>query len=81
MVDVLSGKGVGDPDEIYPKITVPTLILKADADEESRKKHLEIAGLLPNGKLVHIEGASHLVRLDKPIETERLIRAFLNDLE
>ena len=81
VVDVLSGKGVGDPDEIYPKIIAPTLILKADADEESRKKHLETAGLLANGKLVHIKGAGHLVRLDKPAETERQIRAFLAGLD
>jgi pimeloyl-ACP methyl ester carboxylesterase len=81
VVDVLSGKGIGDPEEIYPKIIAPTLILKADADEESRKKHLDIAGLLPNGKLVHIEGAGHLVRLDKPAEAERQIRAFLAGLD
>jgi pimeloyl-ACP methyl ester carboxylesterase len=81
VVDVLSGKGVGNPCEIYPRITAPTLILKADANEESRKKHLEIAGLLPNGKLVHIKGAGHLVRLDKPAETERQIRTFLAGLD
>jgi pimeloyl-ACP methyl ester carboxylesterase len=81
VVEVLSGKGVGDPVDIYPKIIAPTLILKADADEESRKKHFDIAGLLPNGKLVHIEGAGHLVRLDKPVETERQIRAFLAGLD
>jgi pimeloyl-ACP methyl ester carboxylesterase len=81
VVDVLLKEGLRNPNEIYPKIIAPTLILKADADEDSRKKHLEIAGLLQNGKLVHIEGSSHLVRLDKPDETERQIRAFLAGLD
>jgi pimeloyl-ACP methyl ester carboxylesterase len=81
VVKVLQGDGMGEPPtEIYSKIIAPTLILKADATEENRKNHLEIAGLLPNGKLVHIDGATHLVRQDKPAETERHIRAFLDGL-
>lgn len=56
-------------------------IIKYDAKEENREKHQEIAALLANGKLVHIDGASHLVRLDKPKETEKRIRAFLAELK
>ena len=37
----------------------------------------EIASHLSNGRLVHIEGTGHLIRLDKSEETERQIRAFL----
>lgn len=81
VVDVLLDKGLRNPNQIYPKIIAPTLILKADADEDSRKKHLETAEVLPNGKLVHIDGARHLVRLDKPAETELQIRAFLAGLD
>ncbi len=81
VVNVLHDEAFRQPKQIYPKITVPTLILKADTDEANRKKHLEIAKLLPNGKLVHIEGAGHLVRLDKPTETEQQIRAFLTELD
>ena len=80
VVNVLKGKGPGRPEEDYPKITAPALILKADANEESRKKHREIAALLPNGKLVHIDGATHLVRQDRPAETEKQIRKFLAGL-
>ncbi|MHC4120656.1 MAG: alpha/beta fold hydrolase [Planctomycetota bacterium] len=70
--------GIGaPPEQLYPRLSAPTLILKADAEQESRKKHIEIANLLPNGKLVHIDGATHLVRQDKPVETERQIRSFL----
>lgn len=80
VIDILSGKGLGDAKEIYPKITAPTLILKADTNEAARKKHQELAALLPNGKLVHVDGAGHLIRLDKPAETERSIREFLAGL-
>ena len=81
VIDILHGEGFGDPVKIYPKIIAPTLILKADADKKSRQKHLKVAGLLPNGKLVHIDGASHLVRKDKPVETEKQIRIFLDSLK
>jgi len=81
VVDILAGKGFGNAGETYPRIIAPTLILKADADEENRKKHQEIASLLPNGKLVHIDGAGHVIRNDRPAETEREIRAFLAGLD
>jgi pimeloyl-ACP methyl ester carboxylesterase len=81
VIDILHGEGLGEPIKIYPKIIAPTLILKADADKDSRKEHLKVAGLLPNGKLIHIDGASHLVRKDKPVETERQIRIFLDSLK
>jgi pimeloyl-ACP methyl ester carboxylesterase len=45
-----------------------------------RKKHLEIARLLPKGRLVHIDGAGHVIRNDRPAATEREIRAFLAGL-
>jgi pimeloyl-ACP methyl ester carboxylesterase len=80
VVDVIRGEALREPGKIYPKVIAPTLILKADADKDNRQKHLKVAGLLPNGKLVHIDGATHLVRQDKPVETERQIRIFLEGL-
>jgi pimeloyl-ACP methyl ester carboxylesterase len=80
VVDILKGDGFGDAGETYAKIAAPTLILKADADEKSRAEHQRIAALLPNGKLVHIDGAGHVIRNDRPVETEREIRAFLEGL-
>ncbi len=81
VVDILHGEGFGDAAETYPKITIPTLVLKADADEATRAKHRAIAGLLRNGRLVHIEGAGHVIRQDRPEETEREIRSFLASLD
>ena len=81
VVDAILDMALWDPSRVYPKILVPTLILKADANDESREKHIKIAGLLPHGTLVHVDGASHLVRMDKPAETECHIRAFLARLQ
>jgi pimeloyl-ACP methyl ester carboxylesterase len=81
VVEVIRDGALREPGKVYPKVTAPTLILKADADTENRQKHLKIAELLQNGKLIHIDGATHLVRLDKPTETERQIRIFLDGLK
>ena len=51
--------------ELFSKISVPTLILKADADTETRKKNNEVATALENGKIVHIDGAGHNVRREQ----------------
>jgi len=80
VINILKGSGFGNPRELFPLITVPTLILKADAEEALRQRHLEAAALLPNGKLIHIDGANHLIRNDKPVEMEREMRAFLSSL-
>ncbi|MCG8698967.1 MAG: alpha/beta hydrolase, partial [Bacteroidales bacterium] len=82
VLDILKGEGFGNPRDLLPKITAPALILKAEAKEENhRKRHLEAGSLLPNGKLIHIEGAGHVIRKDKPNETEAAIRAFLKTIK
>jgi pimeloyl-ACP methyl ester carboxylesterase len=62
-----------------PKITVPTLILKADANDTVRKMELDAVSKLPNIKLVHIKGAGHLVHLEKPEESLAVLNEFLED--
>jgi pimeloyl-ACP methyl ester carboxylesterase len=64
--------------ELLPKITAPTLILKADAQGELRAQNEEIAHLLPKGKIVHITGAGHNVRREGRAETIEVLSAFLN---
>lgn len=63
--------------ELFPKISAPTLILKADAQGELRKLNEEVAALLKNGKIVHIEGAGHNVRRDQKQRTLDALRPFL----
>jgi pimeloyl-ACP methyl ester carboxylesterase len=64
--------------ELLPKITAPTLILKADAQGELRAQNEEVARLLPKGKMVHIAGAGHNVRREGKTETIEVLRAFLS---
>jgi pimeloyl-ACP methyl ester carboxylesterase len=63
--------------DLLPKITAPTLILKADAQGELRRKNEEIAALLPKGKIVHIAGAGHHVRRDNKQQAVEVLREFL----
>jgi len=66
--------------ELFPMITAPTLILKADAQGEVREKNEELAALLPNGRIVHVEGARHNVRRDQKEGLLQALTAFLGEL-
>ena len=63
--------------EALSRITVPTLILKADATPEVRTANLAAAAALKNGKLVHLDGARHNLHHDKRAQTVALITEFL----
>ena len=63
--------------ELFSKITAPTLILKADADEAVKKQNEQVAGLLKSGKIVHITGAGHNVRREGKEQTVQVMKAFL----
>ena len=66
--------------ELFKQITVPTLILKADAEDEVKKQNEAIAGLLKHGKIVHVEGAKHNVRRDQKERLLVALNAFLSEL-
>jgi pimeloyl-ACP methyl ester carboxylesterase len=63
--------------ELLPKITAPTLILKADAQGELRAQNEEIAKLLPKGRIVHVTGAGHNVRRENKAMTIEVLKGFL----
>jgi len=67
--------------DLLPKITAPTLILKADAEGDLRKENEETAALLPKGKIVHITGAGHNVRRENKTMALNTLRAFLATLQ
>jgi pimeloyl-ACP methyl ester carboxylesterase len=78
--DTALGRGVGaraPMSELFAKITVPTLILKADAQGEVRQQNEKIAGILKHGQIVHIEGAGHNVRRDEKQRTLAALKPFL----
>ena len=64
-------------DDSLAKISVPALILKADASPETRKAQLEAAKVMPKGKLVHIEGAGHNLHHDQLLRTVEVLKEFL----
>jgi len=66
--------------ELLPKITAPTLILKADAQGELRQQNETTAKLLPKGTIVHITGAGHNVRRENKEMTVSEMRKFLASL-
>ena len=66
--------------DAFAKTSIPVLILKQDADEEGKKRDLEVASLLSAGKLVHVEGAGHNVRRDRYEATLEILKNFLAKL-
>lgn len=62
------------------KITVPALILKADASPEVRKANEGAVKALKNVKLVHVDGAAHNLHHDQLERTVKEIIAFFSEL-
>jgi pimeloyl-ACP methyl ester carboxylesterase len=78
--DTALGRGVGARpamSELFAKITVPTLILKADAAAEVRQQNERVAATLKHGQIVHIDGAGHNVRRDEKQRTLAALKPFL----
>ena len=74
-------EGFPDPRGVYADIDCPTLVLKADADPERRAADLDVAGVLPDGRLVHVPGAGHCVFRDEYDAAYAVLRAFLRRVE
>lgn len=68
-----------DPAAVFPDIEAPTLILKADADPDARERHREAAAPLPDGRLVHVDGAGHCVLRERHERAVDEIRSFLEE--
>jgi pimeloyl-ACP methyl ester carboxylesterase len=66
--------------DLFPKIAVPVLILKADAQGDLRRENEEVAGMLKKGRIVHIEGAAHNVRRDEKQKALSVLKDFLASL-
>ncbi|WP_436928847.1 alpha/beta fold hydrolase [Halosimplex halobium] len=76
----VSGAEFVDPTETYGDIDAPTLLLKADADEAEREREREIAALLPDGRIAHVDDAGHCVFWDERERATEELRAFLETL-
>lgn len=72
--------GVMRTGDSLAKIPVPMLILKADASPEARQTHQEVASVMQNGKLVHVDDAGHNLHHDQLERTVELLNEFLSSL-
>lgn len=80
VVQAFSGFGRSWIGDAFAKTRIPVLILKQDTDKDGRRRDQEVASILPNGKLVHVEGAGHNIRRDQYEATLRILRNFLAEL-
>ncbi len=66
-----------DPWPLLPKVSCPTLILEGETSENKLFIDLQKAtDLIPGAKYLLVEGAGHLIPMEKPVETGRIIQAF-----
>ncbi len=63
------------------RISVPALVLKADATPEVRQANEEAARVMQKGELVHIDGAGHNLRHDELQRTVDAVTEFLSALQ
>lgn len=73
-------RGTMNTGDALAKITVPSLVLKADASPEVRKANEETVKDLPRIKLVHMDGAAHNLHHDQLENTVKEITEFLSKL-
>jgi len=66
-----------DPAERFPDIEAPTLIVRADADETERARDRDLASLIEDADLVHVDGAGHTVFRDERETATWAVRNFL----
>lgn len=69
-----------DPAERFPEIDAPTLVLRADGDADARERDRSTVDLLPDGRLVHVDGAGHTVFRDRRETATAELRAFLDEV-
>ncbi len=60
-----------------PRVSVPALVVVGEHDRVTPPAAaVELAGGLPDGRLVVLQGAGHMAMLERPIELDRELRRF-----
>ncbi|HEY7397638.1 MAG TPA: alpha/beta fold hydrolase [Gaiellaceae bacterium] len=75
-----------EPELLWPELapletlSVPTLVVVGDRDKDDFRRIAErLAATIPGARLEVIEGAGHVVGVDRPDELNRLLLEFLQD--
>jgi fermentation-respiration switch protein FrsA (DUF1100 family) len=62
--------------QALPRVTVPALVVVGEHDRVTPPgSAVGLAGALPDGRLVVLEGAGHMAMLERPEELDREIRS------
>ncbi len=72
--------GTMNTEDSLERISVPAIILKADASPEVRAANEEAASVMQDGSLVHIDGAGHNLHHDELDRTVEVLTEFLSTL-
>ena len=68
--------------ERLAEIKVPTLVITGSADQLTPVKYARfLVEPISGARLATIEGAGHMVMLERPAEVEKVIQEFLEDTE
>ena len=63
------------------KVRVPVLVVGSDEDKVAPLQQMrELAASIPGAKFALIEGAGHLINIEKPLEFDQALMDFLGDL-
>ena len=66
-----------DQRHAVPNVRVPALVVVGEHDRITPPAAaVELAGALPDGRLVVVEGAGHMAMLGRPVELDRELRLF-----
>ena len=64
-----------------PRVDVPTVVIVGEHDRVTPPASaVDLAGELPQGRLVVLEGAGHMAMLERPVETNREIRVLVQSV-
>ena len=75
--DGLAGLMEMDLRHALPRVKVPALVVVGEHDRVTPPANaVELAGALPDARLVVINGAGHMPMLERPVELDRAIRKF-----
>lgn len=70
-----------DPWPELSKVTCPTLVVEGEVSENRFYIDLRhAADMIPQGRYTSVPGAGHLIPMEKPVQTIRLIRSFIDSL-
>ena len=76
--DLAACNAYGDAEADAARVTCPTLLLLGERDQMTPlKSGRALAGKIPGAKIHVIEGAGHMLMVERPDETREALRAFL----